>query len=189
MSLKGILAISGLPGLYKVVAQTKNGFIVESFIDKKRLPVSSTQRITMLEDITMYCIDRDATLKEVMLKMKENDTSASAITPKADNDQLKKFFLTILPEYDQDRVYASDIQKVIKWYQALKDQVTFEDEPAYDNKEEALAEEIKEANVDIDKNLKSKKAHKDDLHSKAGLGLGKASSEKKVASVKTRKKV
>src|SRR5438046_721627 len=141
MSLKGILAISGMPGLYKVVAQSKNGFIVESFTDKKRTAVASTQRITMLEDITMYCTSRDASLKEVMLTMKENDATAALISPKADGNELKKFFLTILPDYDQERVYPSDIQKVIKWYQALKDHVTFEDDPQEDEKEEALVEE------------------------------------------------
>lgn len=188
MSLKGILAISGMPGLYKVVAQTKNGFIVESFTDKKRSPVASTQRITMLEDITMYCTSRDASLKEVMLKMKESMDASSAINPKADGTELKKFFLTILPDYDQERVYPSDIQKVIKWFQALKDSVTFEDE-AEDQKEAESTEDVKE-NTDGEKKVKSKKAHKDELvHSKAEVGMNKASSEKKVASVKTRKKV
>lgn len=188
MSLKGILAISGMPGLYKVVAQTKNGFIVESFTDKKRTPVSSTQRITMLEDITMYCTSRDASLKEVLQKMKENDAASSAISPKTEGNDLKKFFETILPDYDQARVYNSDIQKVIKWYQALKDHVTFEDDAEEETKEEVLVEDGKE-HAEPEKKVKSKKAHKDDLHSKVDVGMSKASSEKKVASVKTRKKV
>ncbi len=188
MSLKGIMAISGMPGLYKILAQSKNGFIVESLADKKRLPVASTQRITMLEDITMYCTSRDASLKEVMLKMKENDSASAAINPKADGNELKKFFETILPDYDQNRVYNSDIQKVIKWYQTLKDHVTFEAEAEEDTKEDALVEEVKDM-AEGDKKAKSKKTHKEDLHSKADVGLNKASTEKKVASVKTRKKV
>lgn len=189
MSLKGILSIAGLPGLYKVVAQSKNGFIVESVADKKRQPVASTQRISMLEDISIYCTSGDTPLKQVMLKMKENDAAASAISPKADNKELQSFFTTILPDYDQDRVYTSDIQKVIKWYHSLKDVVTFEDDAEEDKKEEELVEEVKEI-TDGDKKAKAKKSAKDDhAHSKAGNVHVKASTEKKVASAKTRKKV
>lgn len=187
MSLKGVLSIGGMPGLYKVVAKTKNGFIVESFSEKKRFPVTTAQKITMLEDITMYCTSGDVPLKEVMLKMKAHDETASQVNPKADNNDLKKFFETILPDYDKERVYASDIQKVIKWYQALKDHVTFEDDAQEEKEEDGEDAEVTEA--EGEKKMKSKKAHKDDVHSKADIGLSRPIPEKKVVSAKTRKKV
>lgn len=187
MSLKGIISIAKVPGLYKVVAQTKTGFIVESIADKKRMAVSSTQRISMLEDISIYCTSGDKPLREVLLKMKEQDAASSAVSAKADTEELKKYFATILPDFDQERVYTSDIQKIIKWYQSLKDIVSFE-EAEGEKPEEAAAEDIKE--VITDKKVKAAKAKDDHGHAKAGgTHQAKASSEKKVVASKTRKKV
>lgn len=188
MSLKGIISIAKVPGLYKVVAQTKTGFIVESIADKKRMAVSSTQRISMLEDISIYCTSGDKPLREVLLKMKEQDAASSAVSAKAETEELKKYFATILPDFDQERVYTSDIQKIIKWYQSLKDLVSFE-EDATDKPEEAAAEEAKEA-VATDKKVKAVKAKDEHAHAKvAGSHQVKASTEKKVVASKTRKKV
>lgn len=128
MSLKGVLAISGMPGLYKVIAQTKSGFIVESLTDNKRQPVSSTQRISMLEDISVYTLTDDKPLKEIFLKMDEYSKSGSIIAPKSDNNQLKEFFKVVVPDYDQERVYPSDIKKIISWFQLIKDILHEEDE-------------------------------------------------------------
>lgn len=186
MSLKGIISIAKVPGLYKVVAQTKSGFVVESFTDKKRMAVSSTQRISMLEDISIYCTSGDKPLREVLQKMKEQDALSSAINPKANDAELKKFFAEILPDFDQERVYTSDIQKIIKWYQSLKDSVTFESEEA-EKTEETETEEGKDA---ADKKPKVAKPKEEKTHTKtAGTHQAKASSEKKVVASKTRKKV
>ena len=188
MSLKGIISIAKVPGLYKVVAQTKAGFIVESITDKKRMAVSSTQRISMLEDISIYCTSGDKPLREVLLKMKEQDAASSAVSAKADTEELKKYFATILPDFDQERVYTSDIQKIIKWYQSLKDLVSFEADEA-EKPEEDAAEEGKEA-VAADKKVKTTKAKEDHTHAKTGgTHQAKASTEKKVVASKTRKKV
>jgi hypothetical protein len=128
MGLRGILAVSGMPGLYKVLAQTKSGFIVESLVDKKRLPVSATQRVSMLEDISVFTQNDDMPLKEVFLKMKEYSTSNEIIDAKADPGKLKDFLGKVVPDYDTERVYPSDIKKMISWFHMVKDFVDVADE-------------------------------------------------------------
>jgi hypothetical protein len=130
MGLKGIISISGMPGLYKVLAQSKSGFIVEGLHDRKRLPVSSTQRISMLEDISVFTTTDDLPLKDVMNRLKEFAASGTIADPKTDPDKLKDFFKQVIPEFDEDRVYASDIKKIITWYGLIKDILDIEDEPA-----------------------------------------------------------
>ena len=142
MGLKGILAVSGMPGLYKVLAQTKSGFIVESLADKKRLPVSATQRVSMLEDISVFTQGDDMPLKEVFLKMKEYGASDEIIDAKADPKQLKDFLGKVVPDYDTERVYPSDIKKMISWYHMVKDVVDVADE------EESKEEEAPAASSD-----------------------------------------
>lgn len=127
-----------MPGLYKVLAQTKTGFIVESLTDKKRMPVASTQRISMLEDISVYTTADDVPLKEVLLKLKDHAESHQVTDPKADPDKLRSFFKKIVPEYDAERVYPSDIKKIISWFHLVKDIVTVEEPEAEEkNTEEA----------------------------------------------------
>ena len=141
MSLKGIISISGMPGLYKVLAQSKSGFIVESLSDKKRLPVASTQRISMLDDISVFTNTEDLPLKDVLMKMKEYSGTGQLADPKESPDKLKSFFLQIVPDFDSERVYASDIKKMINWFHLVKDIVDIEDE----TETETVAEEKKES--------------------------------------------
>ncbi len=117
-----------MPGLYKVLAQTKSGFIVESLVDKKRLPVSATQRVSMLEDISVFTQGDDMPLKEVFLKMKEYSASNEIIDAKADPGKLKDFLGKVVPDYDTERVYPSDIKKMISWFHMVKDFVDVADE-------------------------------------------------------------
>jgi len=140
MSLKGVLSISGMSGLFKVVAQTKSGFIVESIIDNKRLPVSATKKISMLEDISVYTTSDDLLLREVFLKMQEHDAEAAEIDLKSDGKVFKDFLTKVLPEWDQERVYASDILKMIKWYQLLRGKITFEEDKEVEKTAEAGSE-------------------------------------------------
>ena len=128
MSLKGILSVSGLPGLYRVLTQTKSGFIVESLQDKKRTPVSSTQRISMLDDISIFTITDDIPLKEVLLKVREYAESNEVISAKSSSSELKSFFKSIIPDFDEERVYTSDIKKIINWYGLVKDSLDDEDD-------------------------------------------------------------
>lgn len=119
MKLKDILAISGKPGLYKFISQGRNGIIVESFADNKRMIVHSTTKVSALEDIAIYTEVEEVPLKEVFTKIYEKEDGKATVDHKSGNDELKKLFEEILPEYDRDRVYVSDIKKVISWYNTL----------------------------------------------------------------------
>ena len=140
MSLKGILSISGMPGLYKVVAQTKSGFIVESLNDKKRMPVSSTQQISMLEDISVYTNTDDIPLSEVFIKMIGFSKNNTIINAKSDAGELRNFLKQALPEYDSERVYPSDIKKMINWFHLVKDIVEIKDDDETDEEQETPSE-------------------------------------------------
>lgn len=122
------MAITGMPGLFKVVAQTRNGFIAESLADKKRFPVTSNQQVSMLADISMFTTAEDVKLTEIFKTMKAMPESDTQIPKDADGATLKNAFKKILPGYDEERVYASDIKKVFKWYNTLKDIVDFNEE-------------------------------------------------------------
>jgi hypothetical protein len=117
--LKGILAISGQPGLFKLVAEAKNRIIVESLMTGKRMPASTTAKISSLEDIAVYTQNSDMPLKEVMKKISDHESGGMAISAKSTENELKKYFEVIVPDYDKDRVYISDIKKIILWYNIL----------------------------------------------------------------------
>lgn len=169
------MSIAGMSGLYKLVAQTKAGFIVESLTDKKRHPINASQKISMLEDISVFTRGGDMPLKEVMLKMKEQDEKVSKVDPKGSPDELKKLFKSVLPDFDEERVYASDIKKMITWYQFVRDLVDKEEEPAADADQPDSPAAI------------SGREH----HAHAGVADHQKikTPDKKVTSVKTRKKV
>ncbi|MEO6883374.1 MAG: DUF5606 domain-containing protein [Bacteroidia bacterium] len=120
MDLSGIISIGGMSGLYKVVAQSKNGIIVESLVDKKRIPAYSNYKISGLEEISVFSTGDDIPLKEVFTKIADKEKLGAAIEHKAAEADLKKYFLEALPNYDQERVHISDIRKVIQWYNILQ---------------------------------------------------------------------
>lgn len=120
--LQTILAISGKPGLYKLISRGKMNLVVESIdATKKRMPAFGTDRVTSLADIAMFTDADDIPLKDVLtsLKNKENGQVCSIDPKKVDNSELRKFFSEILPNYDRDRVHDSDIRKLISWYNIL----------------------------------------------------------------------
>jgi len=119
MNLTGIIAISGKPGLFKVVAQGKSNLIVESLTDGKRIPAYSTDRISALEDISVYTYDEDKPLTSVfeIIHIKEN--GGLAPSHKEDKNTLEGYMLEVLPNYDQERVYLSDVKKIFQWYNQL----------------------------------------------------------------------
>ncbi len=141
MKLSGIISISGMSGLYKVIAQTKSGIIVESLIDKKRTPAHSSNRISALEDISIFTTGEDIGLKEVLKKINDKEKGQKAsVDPKAAEKDLRSYFESVLPEYDKDRVYTSDIKKVIQWYNLLQENDLLkeeETEESGDTKEKA----------------------------------------------------
>lgn len=119
--LKTILSISGKPGLYKLISQGKKMLIVESLIDKKRFPAYSNEKIISLGDIAMYTETEDIPLKEVLrsMKKKENGAVVTMDLKKATADELRGYLAEVLPDFDRDRVYLSDIKKLISWYNLL----------------------------------------------------------------------
>ena len=119
--LRDILSITGKPGLYKLVNRGNNMLIVESLLDGKRMPTYARDKIVSLGEISMYTMGEDIALSEVLTKLgeKENLQVTSIDPKKADNDQLREFFGLVLPDYDRDRVYPSDIRKLIQWYNIL----------------------------------------------------------------------
>ena len=119
MDFSEILSITGKPGLYKVVSHTKNGIIVESIIDQKRFTAFSNERISSLEEISVFTETDDIPLKDVFKSLFEKNEGKATINHKSDNKTLKSTFEEIVPEYDKDRVYVSDIKKIIQWYNLL----------------------------------------------------------------------
>jgi len=119
MNLTGIIAISGKPGLYKVLAQGKNNIIVESLEDKKRVPAYASDRISALDDISIYTYDDDKPLKEIFASIFEKEKGKETISHKEDQNKLKAYLIEVLPNFDQERVYASDIKKIFQWYNLL----------------------------------------------------------------------
>lgn len=119
MDLSGIISIAGMSGLYKVVAQIKNGLIVESLIDKKRIPAYATNKVSALDDVNIYSTGDDVPLKDVFQKIYDKEKGGLAIDQKSPDAELKKYFKVAFPEFDEERVYVSDIKKVISWYNLL----------------------------------------------------------------------
>ena len=144
--LKGILAISGHSGLFKMVAESKNNIIVESLDTNKRFPVYSTAKISALEDIAIYTLEGDVPLKDIFKIIAEKEDGGQAISAKASGNELKTYFEEILPDYDRDRVYVSDIKKVILWYNSLqeRDMLDFSEEETEENTSDKSSEEKSE---------------------------------------------
>ena len=119
--LKDILSITGKPGLYKLVSRGNNMLIVESLVDGKRMPTYARDKIVSLGEISMYTMGDDIALSEVLTKLGEKEgLKVASIDPKkADNDELRDFFGEVLPDFDRDRVYPSDIRKLVQWYNIL----------------------------------------------------------------------
>jgi hypothetical protein len=119
MDLSGIISVSGMGGLYKVLSQTRNGLMIESLLDGKKLPVFSSHKISALEDISIYGMQDDIPLKEVFTAIKASKTTEF---PEAKDSEarIKEAFAALLPSYDADRVYVSDMKKVFGWFQLLE---------------------------------------------------------------------
>ena len=119
--LKTILSISGKPGLYQLVSHGKNMLIVESLVDKKRVPAYAKDKVISLGDIAIYTEDEEVPLHEVLNSMKEKEAGkvASIVPSKASTEELRSYLAEVLPNFDRDRVYPSDIKKLIQWYNIL----------------------------------------------------------------------
>jgi len=142
MDLNKILSIAGKPGLYKLVAQSKNGLIIESLIDGKRMNAFMNEKISSLEEISLFSHSEDVALKDVLRNMFNLTSGQKAIDNKADDVKIKEFFGQIVPDYDKERVYVSHMRKVIGWYNLLleKGMLDFTEEAVTDDKPEETAE-------------------------------------------------
>jgi hypothetical protein len=152
--LKEILIVSGKPGLYKLVSKGNNLMIIESLIDKKRTPAYAREKIISLGDISICTDDKEVLIGKVLtaIKEKENGGSVSIDLPKAQPDDLRAYFAEILPNFDRERVYPSDIKKILKWYELLMaNDITdfFKEED-----DKTVKDEIEEANESVEEGAK-----------------------------------
>ena len=122
MTLDKILSISGKPGLYKLLTQTRSGFVGESLLDGKRLSVGIRNNVSVLSEIAIYTLEEEIPLREVFQKIKEKENGGNtSVNHKDDKLKLEEYFFEVLPNYDEDRVYPSDIKKIVQWYNILVD--------------------------------------------------------------------
>ena len=120
MNLEKILTVGGKPGLFEVVAQTRTGAVAQSLIDNKKVTVSPHSNVSILSEIAIYTLNEEVPLKDVFSKIYDKENGAvTSISYKASKDDLEEYFFGVLSEYDEDRVYASDIKKIIQWYNIL----------------------------------------------------------------------
>lgn len=142
MDLSKILVISGKPDLYELVSQTKSGAIVESLVDKKRCPVFKTDKISSLNEISMFTDEEDKPLREVLqaIYRKEEGKNLTFDIKKASGKELFAYFAEVLPNYDRERVYASDVKKLLLWYNLLNNVGKVDLEEPEEKKEEKAGE-------------------------------------------------
>lgn len=153
MNVDKILAIAGKPGLFELKIQTRSGFLAESLLDGKKITVGMRSNVSLLSEISMYTYSEEKPLVEILRAIAIKENEGPAISHKEDNTKLVAYFKEILPDYDEDRVYASDIKKLLNWYNILQAKgLVSKEEPKVEN-----AETIKEEVVE---EVKAKKATK-----------------------------
>tara|TARA_B100001057_G_C22812698_1_gene936089 strand:+ start:1152 stop:1706 length:555 start_codon:yes stop_codon:yes gene_type:complete len=178
MELKEIISITGRPGLFKVVAQGKNNVIVESIVDKKRFPAYATDRISTLGDISIYTTDEDVKLTDVLASFHDHYDGKACPSHKEELTVLEGLLEKILPNYDKERVYKSDLRKIFQWYNILiKAGIKIKE----------IAEKTEESNSDNEEKTVKKVAPKKAAPKKAAPKSkgGKPSSAKKSGPTKT----
>jgi len=160
MSVEKVLAISGKPGLYELKIQTRSGFIAESLIDGKKITVGLRSNVSLLSEISIYTETDELKLFEVFARIAKKENNGPALDHKASNNELLAYFSEIIPDFDRDRVYVSDIKKVLNWYNILQKAnyvtalnasavtttgtVTINNEPAIEEAVEVEAETVAE---------------------------------------------
>ncbi len=159
MELKDFISVAGKTGLHSIVGKSKNNVIVESLIDKKRFPIFNTNKISALSDISIYTYDEEILLSELFDRIQKKYKNEAAISHLESADKLRKVFEELVPNYDKEQVYNSDIKKVFQWYNILHDTDNLIIEP--------LKEEKKESSKDADKKKEAtKKEPKNEVKSK-----------------------
>lgn len=130
MKISDVLAISGKPGLFKILASSSKNLVVESMLDGKRSSIPGTLRVSSLSDITMYTINEDVPLREIIKSMYDKNKGKAAISHNSSPQEVKDFVDSVVEDLDHDRVYASDLRKLVQWYNLLISQkaLPFEEE-------------------------------------------------------------
>lgn len=120
MSLEKIIAISGKPGLYELLSQTRGGFVVKSLAEDKKMSISMRNNVSVLNEISIYTYAEEVPLKEVFVSIIEKYNEEEILSHKSSKEELKAFFKEVLPNFDEERVYPSDIKKIVQWYNILQ---------------------------------------------------------------------
>jgi hypothetical protein len=145
MTLDKILAIAGKPGLFALKIQTRTGFVAESLIDGKKITVGLKSNVSLLSEISVYTYSEEKPLTEIMRTIAVKEDNGPAISHKEENSKLTAYFLEVLPDYDQERVYPSDIKKILNWYNMLQAKgLVSKEEPKIENAEEVLDKVVTE---------------------------------------------
>jgi hypothetical protein len=121
MNLEKILSISGKPGLFVLKVQTRTGFVAESLLDGKKVTVSLKSNVSLLSEISVYTYEGEKPLAEIMQNIANKENKGVALSHKEDNAKLSAYFREVLADYDEDRVYPSDIKKILNWYNMLQE--------------------------------------------------------------------
>lgn len=158
MDLTKIMTVSGKPGLFQMVSQTKNGLLVESLLDGRKMPVFASDRVSSLEDISLFTVKEDMPLKDVLNILFKKLDGKKAIDAKSDKKELIAFMDEHLPDWDNERVYPSDVKKLISWYNLLIEHnlISAEEEKKTVEEKKELVEEKKEKKVKADDKAKVK---------------------------------
>lgn len=120
MKLEKIIAISGKPGLFRLVSQLKNGFIIEDVTTKKKMSIGNTSQVSLLDNIAMFTTDNEVPLFEVFENIAKANDYGQIIPHKSSDEELRQVMEAALPNYDRERVYVSDIKKLVQWYNTLQ---------------------------------------------------------------------
>jgi hypothetical protein len=170
MELKDVVSVTGLPGLHKVIGQNKSGLILESLTDNKKFGTNARQRVSVLADISMFTEDGEVRLAEVLLTLKKLEDAGTEIpSSKADNDEARAFMSKVLPNYDREKVYPSDMKKLFVWYNMLKGSLDFDSLTKVDETEEPS--ENKEVKAKTTEKTKSAAAPKAKTAAKTSSGV------------------
>ncbi len=152
MDLTKIISIAGMPGLYKIIGSMKQGAVVESLNDGKRFPTFASHKISSLSDISIYTSGESIPLKDVLKKVYEKEQGKETPELKPDSDEMKKYFESVLPDYDKEKVHNSDMRKLINWYNILlKKDLLKPQENKEDDKPEEKTEETLTAIPNVEK--------------------------------------
>ena len=120
MQLEKIISISGKPGLFKLISQLRNGFIIEDVTTQKKISISNTSQVSLLDNISMYTFDNEVPLFDVFENIAKKEDYKVTISHKSSSEELRSFMTEVLPNYDVERVYDSDIKKLVQWYNILQ---------------------------------------------------------------------